>query len=66
MEISIEIESGDKCEACGQAMPKKPEKPKDALLKELKTLLSKNDTNGQAERQSKIDDLIEQIGELED
>lgn len=66
MEISIEIETGDKCEHCGQMMPEGPEESKDALLKELKGLLSKSDANGQADRQAKIDELIEKIGELGD
>lgn len=66
MEISIEIETGDKCEHCGQMMPEAPEESKDALLKELKGLLAKSDANGQADRQMKIDDLIEKIGELGD
>ncbi len=64
MEISIEIESGDKCEHCGQMKPEKPQSSKDALLAELKGLLAKNDANGQADRQMKIDELIGKISEL--
>lgn len=62
--IEIEVESGDKCEACGQAMPAGPVESKDALLAELKALLNKSDANGQADRQLKIDELMSKISEL--
>jgi hypothetical protein len=42
------------------------EPSKDALLAELKALLAKNDSNGQADRQMKIDELISQISEMGD
>jgi len=63
--VEIEVESGP-CENCNCKMAEKPEESKDALLKQLKDLLGKNDTAGQADRQLAIDALIEKIGELED
>ena len=42
------------------------EPSKDALLAELKGLLSQTAASGQAERQMKIDELISKIGELGD
>lgn len=65
--VEIEIESGDKCEHCGAEMDSAaPEVSKDALLKELKALLAETGSNGLADRQMKIDELISKIGELGD
>ena len=68
MSTSIEIEvEGDKCEKCGAEMgAKAPVESKDALLAELKKLLSDTSSNGRADRQLKIDELISKIGELGD
>ena len=65
-EIEISIESGDKCEACGQSKPMgsmPAEQTKDQMIAELKSLLSENTQNGQAERQVKIDEIIKKINE---
>jgi hypothetical protein len=61
--VEIEVESGHEC-TCGKY--DKPEVSKDSMLAELKSLLTKNDANGQADRQMKIDELIGQIGEMGD
>lgn len=64
--VEIEVKSeGGKCEACGHEMgkPMGPEKTKDAMLAELKALLADASSNGQAERQVKIDELIGKINE---
>jgi len=72
-EIEISVEGGDSCcdcECCKNCPDcgtmAGPQKSKDALLAELKALLSKTDANGQAQRQLDIDKLIEQIDELGD
>jgi len=69
-EIEISVEGGDSCCdcACCKNCPDCGSAPenKDALLAKLKDLLSKNDSNGQAQRQLDIDTLIEQISELGD
>jgi hypothetical protein len=52
------------CDCC--STPQGPQPSKDELLAQLKTLLSKNDANGQAQRQLDIDKLIEQIDDLSD
>jgi len=44
----------------------KPAESKDSLLAELKKLLGDSSSNGMAERQMKIDELISKISELED
>lgn len=64
--IEIEVESGDKCEACGHEMakPATAEPSKDSMLAELKKLLSETSANGQADRQMKIDELMSKISEL--
>jgi len=66
--IEIEVESAEKCDKCGAEMGKgaMPEPNKDAMLAELKKLLAENGSNGLAERQMKIDELIGKIGELGD
>jgi hypothetical protein len=46
------------------AVPAEPSK--DALLAELKALLAQTGTNGLADRQLKIDELISKISELGD
>lgn len=80
MALSIEIkeESEDSCDCCGNckmgamAMPATPmEKPKtkEELLAELKKLLSQQGTQGgttQEERQTLIDDVIDQLDDLAD
>ena len=52
------------CDCC--SAPQGPQPSKDELLAQLKTLLSKNDANGQAQRQLDIDKLIEQIDDIND
>ena len=52
------------CDCC--SVPQGPQPSKDELLAQLKTLLSKNDANGQAQRQLDIDKLIEQIDDIND
>jgi hypothetical protein len=44
----------------------KPEESKDALLAELKKLLMVTGSNGLADRQMQIDELISKISELGD
>lgn len=66
MSVEIEIEvKGDKCEHCGAEMEAKPAEPtKDELLAELKKMLNDNSSNGMAERQMKIDELMAKISEM--
>ena len=67
--VEIEVESEDKCSHCGQDMKSGemgPEKSKDEMLAELKTLLNDNTTNGMAERQMKIDELMSKISDLKE
>lgn len=65
--IEIEIESESKCESCGAEMgSKEPVESKDSLLAELKKLLAVTSSNGLADRQMKIDELISKISELGD
>jgi len=69
VEIEIESESEEYCDCCKDCKMGKPEGPeesKDALLAELKGLLSQTGSNGLADRQMKIDELIAKIGELGD
>lgn len=61
--VEIEVESGHEC-TCGKY--DKPEVSKDALLAELKSLLSNGASAGQADRQAKIDELIGKISEMGD
>ena len=61
--VEIEVESGKEC-TCGKY--DKPEGSKDSMLAELKSLLGETGSNGLAERQMKIDELISKIGELGD
>lgn len=64
VEIEVEAKGCDgECMCGGQPKPMTPEKTKDQLLAELKGLLSENASNGQAERQVKIDELIKKINE---
>lgn len=67
VEIEIESES-ESCDCCADCKmgPSKPAKSKDELLAELKKLLMMTGTNGLAERQMKIDELISEIEDLED
>jgi hypothetical protein len=67
--IEIEVEPDEKCNGncmCGgQEKPGAMQEPsKDALLAELKKLLAETGTNGLAERQMKIDELISKINEM--
>lgn len=65
-EVEIEIKSGEKCSHCGQDMAAGEmgaEKTKDQMLTELKVMLADSSSNGQAERQVKIDELIGKINE---
>lgn len=72
--IEIEIDSESESETCdccpdckmGSGMAAKPVKTKDELLVELKKLLMMTGTNGLAERQMKIDELISEIEDLGD
>ena len=67
--VEIEIESEEACDCCKDCKMGKSEAPvesKDALLAELKKLLSATGSNGLADRQMKIDELIAKIGELGD
>jgi hypothetical protein len=64
--VEIEVES-EKCEYCGADKAGAEIKPsKDAMLAELKGLLADSSSNGQAERQMKIDELISKINELKE
>lgn len=63
VEIEVESEGCDCCKDCKMGQ-KGPEKTKDALLAELKTLLNDNKPNGMAERMLKIDELMSQISDL--
>ncbi len=69
VEIEIESES-EYCDCCADCKmggkPEGPEESKDALLKELKALLAETGSNGLADRQMKIDELIAKISELGD
>jgi hypothetical protein len=68
-EVEIEISSGEKCSHCGQSMnggEMAPEKSKDEMLSELKTMLNDSSANGMAERQMKIDELMSKISELKE
>jgi hypothetical protein len=68
IEIEVESESEycDCCKDCKMSMGAKPEESKDALLAELKKLLAETGSNGLADRQMKIDELISKISELGD
>lgn len=63
VEIEVESESGHEC-TCGKY--DKPEESKDSMLAELKKMLAETGSNGLAERQMKIDELISKISELGD
>jgi hypothetical protein len=65
IEIEVESESCDCCPDCKMG-GEKPEESKDALLAELKKLLMVTGSNGLADRQMKIDELISKISELGD
>jgi hypothetical protein len=66
VEIEIESES-ESCDCCADCkMGSKPEESKDALLAELKKLLMVTGSNGLADRQMQIDELISKISELGD
>lgn len=66
IEIEVESESCDCCADCkmGGGKSAKPVKTKDELLAELKKLLMVTASNGLAERQMKIDELISEIDDL--
>lgn len=65
IEIEVESESCDCCPDCKMNNGAKSAEPsKDSLLAELKTLLAQTGTNGQADRQMKIDELITKISDL--
>lgn len=66
--VEIEIESEESCDCCKDCKmgSEKPQESKDGLLKELKALLAENGSNGQADRQMAIDELISKIAELGD
>jgi hypothetical protein len=68
--IEIEVESEESCDCCPDCKmggkSAAPAESKDALLKKLKDLLGQSSSNGQADRQMAIDDLIEKLSELED
>lgn len=67
MSTSIEIEVDGCCECdckmCGD-MGSKPTESKDALLAQLKALLNDNRSNGQADRQMQIDELMSKISDM--
>jgi hypothetical protein len=67
VEIEIESES-EYCDCCADCKMggEKPEESKDALLAELKKLLMVTGSNGLADRQMQIDELISKISELGD
>lgn len=65
IEIEVESESCDCCEDC-KMYPKESSESKDSMLAELKKLLSETGSNGLADRQMKIDELIGKINELGD
>lgn len=68
--VEIEVESEEPCDCCADckmgSKDAKPVESKDALLKELKTLLANSNSTGMADRQMKIDELIGKIAELGD
>ena len=66
--IEIEIESEESCDCCKDCKmgSKEPVESKGSLLAELKKLLSETGSNGLADRQMKIDELISKISELGD
>ena len=68
IEIEVESESEycDCCKDCKMSMGDKPEESKDSMLAELKKLLGDSSSNGMADRQMKIDELISKISELGD
>jgi hypothetical protein len=71
MSTSIEIEVGsESCDCCEDCRMNKGgvavEPSKDAMLAELKALLAETGSNGLADRQMKIDELISKINEMGD
>lgn len=67
IEIEVESEKCDCCADCKMGKAAAPAEPsKDQLLAELKKLLSETGTNGMADRQMKVDELISKISELGD
>lgn len=69
IEIEVESETCDCCADCKMASKGAkgaPVESKDSLLAELKKLLSETGSNGLADRQMKIDELISKINELGD
>jgi hypothetical protein len=67
IEIEVESESCDCCADCKMGKGGAAAEPnKDVMLAELKKLLAENGSNGLAERQMKIDELISKISELGD
>jgi hypothetical protein len=63
VEIEIEAGCGGDCMCGGAKKPMAAEQNKDQMIAELKGLLSENGSNGQAERQVKIDEVIKKINE---
>lgn len=67
IEIEVESESCDCCADCKMGKGGVAAEPsKDAMLADLKKLLAETGSNGLAERQMKIDELISKISELGD
>lgn len=71
-EVEIEVKSDKpegKCPHCGMDMgeePMKPQKTKDQLIAELKTLLANTSSTGVAERWVQIDEKIAEINDLKE
>lgn len=64
VEIEVEAKGCDgECMCGGQPKAMAPEKTKDQLIAELKTLLNDSSSNGMAERMVKIDELMKKISE---
>lgn len=72
-EIEISIESGEEykccdcacCKNCPECQMEDSGASKDQMLAELKKLLNESSQNNVAERQAKIDDLMEKISEAD-
>lgn len=64
-EVEIEVKSGcsGECMCGGEKKSMPAEQTKDEMITELKSLLSENTQNGQAERQVKVDEIIKKINE---
>ncbi len=72
-EIEISVEGGEDskccdcacCKNCPECQMESGTATKDQMLAELKKLLNETGSNGIAERQTKIDDLMEKISEAD-